>query len=53
LRKGTPERFEKARRAYKAHKRQLAEQEWETSNHYAEAKTEFILKTMEEARAWR
>jgi GrpB-like predicted nucleotidyltransferase (UPF0157 family) len=41
------------RRAYEAHKRQLAEQEWETSNHYAEAKTGFILKMMEEARAWR
>lgn len=42
-----------ARRAYEAHKRQLAEQEWESSNDYAEAKTGFILKIMEEARAWR
>jgi len=43
----------KARRAYEAHKRQLAEREWRVSNDYAEAKTEFILKMMEEAREWR
>ena len=42
-----------ARRRYEAHKRQLAEQEWETSNHYAEAKAGFILNMMEEARVWR
>ncbi|MEW5940643.1 MAG: GrpB family protein, partial [Chloroflexota bacterium] len=42
-----------ARRAYEAHKRQLAEREWNVSNDYAEAKTEFILKMMEEARAWK
>lgn len=42
-----------ARRAYEAHKRQLAEREWDDSNDYAEAKTDFILKMMEEARAWK
>jgi len=42
-----------ARRAYETHKRQLAEREWNTSNDYAEAKTDFILKRMEEARAWK
>ena len=41
------------RRAYEAHKRELAEQEWPTSNDYAEAKTGFILRMMGEARAWR
>ena len=42
-----------ARRAYEAHKRQLAEQEWGDSNDYAQAKTDFILRMMEEARAWK
>ena len=42
-----------SRRAYEAHKRQLAEREWNTGSDYAEAKTDFILKTMESARAWR
>jgi GrpB-like predicted nucleotidyltransferase (UPF0157 family) len=42
-----------ARRAYEAHKRPLAEREWDVSNEYAEAKTEFILKMMEEVRRWR
>ena len=42
-----------ARRAYEAHKRQLAEREWNRGNDYAEAKTDFILKMMEDARAWR
>ena len=42
-----------ARRAYEAHKRELAEREWESSNQYSEAKTDCILKLMEEARAWR
>ena len=42
-----------ARRAYEAHKRELAEREWRASNNYAEAKTDFILKTMEAARVWR
>jgi GrpB-like predicted nucleotidyltransferase (UPF0157 family) len=41
-----------ARRAYEAHKRELANPEWNTSNDYAEAKTEFIVKMMQEARAW-
>lgn len=41
------------RRAYEAHKRQLAELEWKSGSDYANAKTDFILKTMEEARAWR
>jgi GrpB-like predicted nucleotidyltransferase (UPF0157 family) len=43
----------KARRAYEAHKRQLAEREWRVSNDYAEAKTEFILKMVGEARRWK
>jgi len=42
-----------ARRAYEAHKRELAEREWNDSNDYAIAKTDFILKTMEDARAWK
>jgi GrpB-like predicted nucleotidyltransferase (UPF0157 family) len=42
-----------ARRAYESHKRALAEREWNDSNEYAQAKTDFILKMMEEARAWR
>lgn len=42
-----------ARREYEAHKRHLAEREWEISNDYAAAKTDFIMKMMEEARAWR
>ena len=42
-----------ARRAYEAHKRQLAEREWNVSNDYAEAKTEFILKMVGEARRWK
>ena len=42
-----------ARRTYEAHKRQLAEREWNVSNDYAEAKTNFILRMMEGARAWR
>ena len=42
-----------ARRAYEAYKRKLAESEWNDSNDYAEAKTDFILKTMEDARAWK
>lgn len=41
------------RRAYEALKRRLAEREWETSQDYTEAKTEFILATLQEARAWR
>jgi GrpB-like predicted nucleotidyltransferase (UPF0157 family) len=41
------------RRAYEALKRSLAEREWETSQDYTEAKTEFILNTLQEARAWR
>ena len=44
---------QEVRRAYEAHKRELAAREWPTSNDYAEAKTEFIQKTMAEARAWR
>ena len=43
----------KARRAYEAHKRELAGREWRASNDYAEAKTGFILQMMDEARAWR
>jgi GrpB-like predicted nucleotidyltransferase (UPF0157 family) len=42
-----------ARRAYESHKRALSEREWNDSNDYAEAKTDFILKTMEDARAWK
>jgi GrpB-like predicted nucleotidyltransferase (UPF0157 family) len=42
-----------ARRAYEALKRQLAEREWSDRNDYTDAKTEFILKTMETARAWK
>ncbi len=42
-----------ARRTYEAHKRQLAEREWKVSNNYVEAKTEFILKMVGEARVWR
>jgi GrpB-like predicted nucleotidyltransferase (UPF0157 family) len=42
-----------ARRAYEAHKRQLTEQEWNSSNDYADAKAAFIQRIMEEARAWR
>ena len=42
-----------ARRAYEAHKRQLAEREWDTGSHYAEAKTEFILRMVGEARRWK
>jgi GrpB-like predicted nucleotidyltransferase (UPF0157 family) len=42
-----------SRRAYEAHKRQLAEREWNTGSDYAEAKTDFILRTMESAREWR
>jgi len=41
-----------ARHAYEAHKRELADREWTTSNDYAEAKTDFIVKMMEQARAW-
>jgi GrpB-like predicted nucleotidyltransferase (UPF0157 family) len=44
---------QEARRAYEAHKRELAEREWETSNDYSEAKSDCIMKLMEEARAWR
>jgi GrpB-like predicted nucleotidyltransferase (UPF0157 family) len=39
-------------RDYETHKRQLAEREWNVSNDYAEAKTEFILRMLEQARAW-
>jgi GrpB-like predicted nucleotidyltransferase (UPF0157 family) len=42
-----------ARRAYEAHKRMLAEREWNTSNEYAEAKTGFISQMMVEAREWK
>ncbi len=42
-----------ARRAYEAHKRQLADRDWLASNDYSEAKTDFILETMEQARAWK
>lgn len=42
-----------ARRAYETHKRQLAALEWDDSNDYAAAKTDFILKMMDEARAWK
>lgn len=42
-----------ARRAYEAHKRELAAREWNTSNDYAEAKTGFIVAMLEEARAWK
>ena len=42
-----------ARRAYEAHKRALAEREWETGSEYAEAKTGFISKVTEQARMWR
>ena len=42
-----------ARRAYEAHKRQLAEREWDTGSYYAEAKTEFILRMVGEARRWK
>ncbi len=41
-----------ARRTYETYKRQLAEREWNESSDYSEAKTDFILKIMEEARAW-
>jgi GrpB-like predicted nucleotidyltransferase (UPF0157 family) len=41
------------RRDYEALKRRLAEREWESSQEYTEAKTEFILSALQEARAWR
>lgn len=42
-----------ARHIYEAHKRELAERDWESSNEYSEAKTDCILKLMQEARQWR
>ncbi len=41
------------RDAYERHKRGLAEREWESGNHYADAKSGFILGVLEEARAWK
>jgi len=41
------------RNDYERLKRQLAEREWESGNHYADAKSEFILAALNEARAWK
>jgi GrpB-like predicted nucleotidyltransferase (UPF0157 family) len=40
------------RALYEAHKRELALQDWETRNHYADAKTAIIAEIMERAERW-
>jgi GrpB-like predicted nucleotidyltransferase (UPF0157 family) len=40
------------RAAYEAHKRELARENWETRNHYADAKSEVIAQIMERAERW-
>jgi GrpB-like predicted nucleotidyltransferase (UPF0157 family) len=40
------------RERYAAAKRELAAREWETMNHYADAKSDVIAKIMERAQRW-
>lgn len=40
------------RALYESHKRELAREDWETRNHYAEAKNEVIAQIMERAERW-
>ena len=43
---------EETARAYAAHKRELAQESWDSTNEYAEAKTEFIRRIERRAYAW-
>lgn len=43
---------EEAAQAYAAHKQELASESWDSTNEYAEAKTEFIRQVEKRAYAW-